>query len=129
MLKVGDICYTHWAWGKSYAHVSKCEVRKVEVKWIEPESWRGDSEGHWRIDYYIRTDIDKKSLKSTKMNAYGLYDNDHISQIYLTPQEVMEDNIRRFKKDVMLDVEQMRKSMARLGYSEAQIKQLGFGDE
>ena len=117
-LKVGDRCYTSGGSWNDYSWVSTCEIRKVDVHWVE----FGD-EGYWSIDYYIRTDVDIPYLKSTKMGAYHL-DNEGLCQIYRTPQEVMDEQIRRFKDMVMNNAERMRQTMRRLGYSEEQRQNL-----
>ena len=114
-LKVGDICYCRWPWGRSYSHVSTCEIRKVEVKWV------GDG---WVIDYFIRTDIDSVGLKSTKRYAYHLGDDGRKPDIFLTPQEVMERNLEYFKKELLTNVQEISKKMKKLGMSDNQIKML-----
>ena len=126
-LKVGDICYTHWTHGGAhYDHVSKCEIRKVEVKWYEPSEFdkKNGWYGHWYINYYIRADIDSYGLKSTKMYAYHTGEEGGRQELYFTPQEVMDANIRDFKKMVLQNMENMRKTMFGLGYTKEQTKKL-----
>ena len=126
-LKVGDRCYAHCPWGMHYDRVSTCEIRKVEVKWIEPNDYEKEhlgEVGHWYINYYIRTDVDRVGLKSTKMYAYRLGDDGREPDLYLTPQEVMDKNIIEFKKSLMLQLNGMRKEMKRLGYSVEQTNKL-----
>lgn len=116
-LKVGDRCYTSGGCGE-YDSVAVCEIRKVEVNWVGT-----DEEGYWNIKYYIRENVNIPALKSTRMCAYHL-DNEGIYDIYRTPQEAMDDNIRRFKERVMNTTMSMRKTMRRLGYTEEQEKKL-----
>lgn len=127
-LKVGDRCYTFCTFGigRRYDYVTTCEVRKVEVKWYEPSSYDREkgAYGYWYIDYYIRTDVDYKALKSTRMYAYRLGDDGREPDLFLTPQEVMDENIRDFKDMVAKNIESMRKTMHSLGYSEEQTKKL-----
>lgn len=127
-LKVGDRCYAHSEFGGRYSRISTCEVRKVEVNWHEPTAFEiehfGDK-GYWHIDYYIRTDVDYPSLKSTKMHAYFTNeDGAHIQSLYFTAQEVMDENIRNFKQMVNDTICEMRSKMQTLGYTENQIRQL-----
>lgn len=117
-LKVGDRCYTSGGFN-DYSWVSVCEIRKIDVHWVE----FNDGHGYWTVDYYIRTDVDKPYLKSVKMHAYHL-DNEGLCRIYRTPQEVMDENIREFKDMVIKKAEAMRRTMHRLGYSEEQTKNL-----
>ena len=118
-LKVGDICYAHCPWIRNFAHVSTCEVRKVEVKWHE------DGEGkYWNIYYYIRTDVDNKALKSTRLYPYSLGDDGRRANLYLTPQEVMAENIEYFKRELMSNINSIAKTMKSLGMEDKQIKML-----
>lgn len=118
-LKVGDRCYCSGGSWDDYSWVSTCEVRKVEVRWYE----FSDGEGYWSVNYYIRTDVDKPALKSTRMCAYNL-DGEGIYTIYRTPQEVMDAQIKRFKKMVMNTAMCMRRTMRKLGYTEEQTRNL-----
>ena len=115
-LKVGDICYAHCPWIRNHSYVSTCEIRKVEVKWNE-----GEDGGYWNINYYIRTDIDNRGLKSTKMYAYKLGDDGRTADIFLTPQEVMAENIERFKSELMSNIKSMAKTMKSLGMEDKKI--------
>lgn len=129
LLKVGDRCYTRCPWdGGNYGHISVCEVRKVEVKWCEPTEYEKKAlggVGHWYINYYIRTDINHASLKSTKMYAYHTgEDGCSIKDLYFTPQEVLDENIRRFKDMVIHKAKDIQRTMRSLGYSEEQSKNL-----
>lgn len=128
-LKVGDRCYTHWPYGgRDYYYVSTCEVRKVEVLWYEPSDY--DKEhmgacGYWHIDYFIRTDVDKPHMKSTKMFAYHTdEDGGSIQSLWFTPQDVMDDNIRDFKDMVNKTIANIRRTMKQLGYTVEQTKKL-----
>ena len=128
LLKVGDICYAHWAHGgANYSHVSKCEIRKVEVKWYEPSEYdkKQGMYGYWYINYYIRTDINYPGLKSTRMYPYHTgEEGGDIKNLYLTPQEVMEENVADFMQMVKNTTGEIRKTMLSLGYSEEKIKGL-----
>lgn len=122
-LKVGDRCYTFCDWDcYNYSHISTCEVRKIVVRWIEPDNQLGRV-GHWSVAYYIRTDVDSPGLKTTKIYPYYLND-EGLSRIYLTPQEVMNENIRIFKERVFNQLASMRGTMKKLGYSEEQMSKL-----
>ena len=127
-LKVGDICYTHWTHGgRNYEWVSKCEIRKVEVKWYEPSEFdkqRMGAYGHWYINYYIRADIDCVGLKSTKMYAYHTGEEGGRQDLFFTPQEVMDENIRDFKIMVFSNFKNMQQTMFSLGYTKEQTKKL-----
>ena len=129
LLKVGDICYAHCQWGigHQYSEISKCEIRKVEVKWYEPSEYdkkRGDY-GFWHIDYYIRSDINMVGLKSTKMFPFHTSeDGSPLVSLFFTPQEVMDENIRDFKKMLENNICQMRQQMQSLGYTEEQTTKL-----
>jgi hypothetical protein len=57
------------------------------------------------------------------MSAFGL-DDEHLNRIYLTPQEAMEELVKRFKKTVVLQAEQIRKEMRRIGYTKAESRKL-----
>lgn len=120
-LKVGDICYA--AGGNWRRRVSTCEIRRVEVKWVESRSYIDNDVPHWRIDYYIRIDVDRPELKSTIMSVHGL-DDEHLNRIYLTPQEAMEEVIRRFKETVCSQADDIRKEMHRLGYKKSESRKM-----
>lgn len=129
LLKVGDICYARWAYGgaANYSHVSKCAIRKVEVRWYEPSEYDKEQGeyGYWYINYYIRTDINYPGLKSTKMYPYHTgEEGGEIKNLYLTPQEVMEKNVADFMKMVKDTAGEIRKTMLSLGYSAEKIKGL-----
>ena len=129
LLKVGDICYARWAYGgrARYSHVSKCEIRKVEVRWNELSEYgkKHGTHGYWYINYYIRTDVDSYGLKSTKINPYHTgEEGGDIKDLYLTPQEVMEENVVDFIKKVKNTAGEIRKTMLSLGYSDEKIKGL-----
>lgn len=128
LLKVGDRCYTSCPWdGGNYGHISVCEVRKVEVRWYEPTKYEKEQGeyGYWYINYYIRTDINHASLKSTKIFAYHTGEDGYsIKDLYLTPQEVLDENIRRFKDMVIKKAKDIQRTMRSLGYSEEQTKNL-----
>lgn len=128
-LKVGDICYAHWTHGGSdYSHVSTCEIRKVEVKWYEPSEYDKKNSrfcGHWYINYYIRADVDCVGLKSTKMFPYHTGEEGGYRQdLFFTPQEVMDENIRSFREMVVNKAAYMRSTMRTLGYNTEQINGL-----
>ena len=129
LLKVGDRCYAHCPWnGGNYSHISVCEVRKVEVRWCEPSEYEKEKlgeVGHWYINYYIRTDVNSVGLKSTRMNAYHTgEDGCSLKTLYFTPQEALDENIRRFKEMVISKAKDIQKEMRCLGYSEKQCKNL-----
>lgn len=127
LLKVGDICYCRCSWDYyNVSHISKCEIRKVEVRWIEYNEHERTELGwvsHWNIDYYIRTDIDYPALKSTKLYTYHLEDGNR-QDIYLTPQEVLEENVKEFIKQTKTKMQGLQKVMQRLGYSEENARKL-----
>lgn len=127
-LKVGDICYVTcpWSIGRNYSHISKCEVRKIEVKWHEPIVICDNvvNVGHWTINYYLRTDIDSPGLKSTPRCAYYLGDDGSEPDMFLTPKEVMDVNIEKFKRMVIETANSMRKTMKQLGYTEEKQRNL-----
>lgn len=120
-LKVGDRCYKPSVYNTR--SVSTCEIRRVNVVWVEPRSYIDTDVPHWRIDYYIRTDVNIPHLKSTVMSAFGL-DNEHLNRIYLTPQEVMEEIIRRFKETVCRQASEIRNEMHRLGYKKSESRKM-----
>lgn len=128
LLKVGEICYTRWAHGGlNYSHVSMCAIRKVEVRWHEPSEYdkKQGEYGYWYINYYIRTDIDRPELKSTKMYAYSTNEEGgRLKTLFFTPQEVLEKNVADFMKMVKDTAGEIRKTMLSLGYSEDKIKGL-----
>ena len=128
MLKVGDRCYTHWTHGGAdYSHVSTCEIRKVEVKWYEPSEYDRKhlgNYGHWYINYYIRSNVDSYGLKSTKMFPYHTGEEGGKQELYLTPQEVMDENIRNFRSMVENNIKSMQKKMLSLGYTKEQTNKL-----
>lgn len=118
-LKVGDRCYK--TSGYNTYRVSVCEVRKVVVSWVEADNFIEGDVAHWRIDYYIRTDVDNKYLKSFSMSAFGL-DDEHISRIYLTPQETVEEIVRRFKESVCSHAKIIQSEMMRIGYTKKEAR-------
>ena len=125
-LKVGDICYAHSDFGRYYDYVAKCEVRKVEVKWFEPSEY--DREhlgwcGYWHIDYYIRM-FGPAGRKETKMFAYHSDEDGDRQNLFFTPQEVMDDNIRDFTDMVQKTIVAMQKKMFSLGYTQEQTRKL-----
>lgn len=120
-LKVGDHCYA--TSGYNVQSISTCEIRRVNVVWEEPRPYIDTDVPHWRIDYYIRMDVDKPLCKSTVMSAFGL-DDEHLNRIYLTPQEAMEELVKRFKETVALQAEQIREEMRRIGYTKAESRKL-----
>lgn len=120
-LKVGDRCYKPSLYDTQ--SVSTCEIRRVNVVWEEPRPYIDTDVPHWRIDYYIRVDVDKPLCKSTVMSAFGL-DDEHINRIYLTPQEAMGEIIRRFKETVCRQACGIRKEMHRLGYTKAESRKM-----
>ena len=124
-LKVGDICYAHSDFGVHYDYVAKCEVRKVEVKWFEPSDYdkKHGWVGHWHIDYFIRM-YDPAGRKGAKMYAYHTDEDGMRQSLFFTPHEVMDDNIRDFKEFVMKNVENIRRKMRQIGYTEEQAKKL-----
>ena len=125
-LKVGDKCYAFCDFGRHYDYVSTCEVRKVEVKWYEPTDYDREHYGHigyWHIDYYIRI-IYRGRDKSTKMFPYRLGDDGREPNLFLTPQEVLDINIRDFKKMVIENVKSLQKKMTALGYTQEQATKL-----
>lgn len=103
--------------------MSTCEVRRVEVKWIEADRFLNDDVAHWSVDYYIRIDVDRPELKSTIMSVHGL-DDEHLNRIYLTPQEAMEEVVRRFKETVCNQADDIRKEMHRLGYKKSESRKM-----
>lgn len=117
-LKVGDRCYTGGGYA-DYSSVHVCEIRKVEVKWVDNH----DGSGYWMVDYYIRENVNIPAIKTTRMYAYSL-DEGRIYRIYRTPQEVMDENIRYFKQMVVRNAEAMRKTMRKLGYPEEKTRNL-----
>ena len=121
LLKVGDICYA--TGGNWRRRVSTCEIRRVEVRWVEADRFFSDDVAHWSVDYYIRKDVDWPPLKSTIMSVHGL-DDEHINRIYLTPQEAMEEVVRRFKETVCNQADDIRKEMRRLGYTKAESRKM-----
>ena len=120
-LKVGDRCYKPSVYNTQ--SVSTCEIRRVNVVWVEPMSYMDNDVPHWRIDYYIHTDVNIPQLKSTVMSAFGL-DNEHLNRIYLTPQEAMEVIIRRFKETVCRQAGEIRNEMHRLGYKKSESRKM-----
>lgn len=120
-LKVGDRCYKPSLYDTQ--SVSTCEIRRVNVVWEEPRPYIDTDVPHWRIDYYIRVDVDKPYLKSTVMSAFGL-DNEHLNRIYLTPQEAMEEIVRRFNETVYRQACKIRKEMHRLGYKKSESRKM-----
>lgn len=122
-LKVGDICYAHaqWGIGHHYGDYSKCQVRKVNVVWIEPTY--GEKTGHWSVSYKLYTDVDN-GLRSARQYEYRLGEDGSWKDIYLTPQEVMEENVADFMKMVKDTAGAIRDKLLSLGYSEKKIKGL-----
>lgn len=120
-LKVGDRCYMPSLYDTQ--SVSTCEIRRVNVVWEEPRPYIDTDVPHWRIDYYIRMDVDQPLCKSTVMSAFGL-DDEHINRIYLTPQEAMGEIIRRFKETVCRQACEIRKEMHRLGYKKSESRKM-----
>lgn len=120
-LKVGDRCYT--TSGYNTYRVSVCEVRKVDVSWVEARTFIEGDVAHWRTDYYIRTDVDNKDLKSYSMSAFGL-DDEHLCRIYLTPQEAVEEIVRRFKESVCSHANMIRSEMKRIGYTKQEMRKV-----
>lgn len=119
-LKVGDRCYKSGGYD-DYSSVNVCEIRKVEVRWIESH----DGSGYWSISYYIRENVDCKALKTTRVFPFYLHGEEiGCNEIYRTPQEVMDKNIQDFKDKVIREAERMRKAMRKLGYSDEQTKNL-----
>lgn len=121
LLKVGDRCYKPSVYNTQ--SVSTCEIRRVSVVWVEPRSYIDTDVPHWRIDYYIRTDVNIPHLKSTVMSTFGL-DDEHLNRIYLTPQEAMGEIIKRFKETVCRQACEIRKEMHRLGYTKAESRKM-----
>lgn len=123
-LKVGDICYAHTkrGLGMKYNDYSKCQVRKVNVAWNEPTY--GEKTGHWSVSYKLYTDVDKPHFRSARQYDYYLGEDGFRKDIYLTPQEVMEENVADFMKMVKDTADGIRKTMKALGYSEEKIKGL-----
>lgn len=121
LLKVGDRCYKPSVY--SIQRVSTCEIRRVEVRWVEADRFFKDDVGHWSVDYYIRIDVDWPALKSTIMSVHGL-DDEHLNRIYLTPQEAMEEIVRRFKETVCQQACEIRKEMHRLGYKKSESRKM-----
>ena len=126
LLKVGDRCYTScpWSVGHRYDYVSTCEVRKVEIKWYEANAWDLESVGHWEIIYWIRTDVDNLGLKSTPRHSYRLGDDGREPDLFLTPKEVMDKNIEKFKDMVFKQADSIRKTMHQLGYSKEEQRKV-----
>ena len=124
-LKVGDKCYAFCDFGRHYDYVSTCEVRKVDVKWYEPTEYEKKNGwcGYWHIDYYVRIVYDYLN-KSTKRFAYRLGDDGRDPNLFLTPQEVLDINIRDFKKMVIENVKSLQKKMTALGYTQEQATKL-----
>ena len=121
LLKVGDKCYKPSVYNTQ--SVSTCEIRRVEVRWVEADRFFKDDVGHWSVDYYIRIDVDRPALKSTIMSVHGL-DDEHLNRIYLTPQDAMEEVVRRFKETVCNQADDIRKEMRRLGYTKAESRKM-----
>lgn len=109
--KLGDIVYTScpWRWD-DYDHISRCEVRKIEVIWCEE---------HWNIFYYLRTDVGT-SIQSARQAPY-FYEDGNERTMFDTPQEVIEKNIANFIKDVHTKTDAIIKTMHQLGYKEPVI--------
>ena len=103
--------------------MSTCEIRRVNVRWVEADRFFSDDVAHWSVDYYIRIDVDRPELKSTIMSVHGL-DDEHINRIYLTPHEAMEEVVRRFKETVCNQADDIRKEMRRLGYTKAESRKM-----
>lgn len=123
-LKVGDICYTKSDSVICRYGYSKCEVRKVEVKWIEPCGYN-DNVGHWSIVYYLRTDIDDPVLKSTRLQPYTLNEcGGRLQTIYLTPQEVMKTIVNDFKRDATEWVGRIKSELLAIGYDKKDISKM-----
>jgi hypothetical protein len=57
------------------------------------------------------------------MCAYNL-DGEGVNTIYRKPQEVMDAEIKRFKKTVINTAMRMRRTMRQLGYTEEQTRNL-----
>lgn len=109
--KLGDIVYTSCPWdGRNYEHISRCEVRKIEVYWIDD---------HWNIFYYLRTDVGT-DIQSSRQTAYS-YEDGNERTIFDTPQEVIEKNIARFIGMVHTQTDSIIKTMRQLGYKEPVI--------
>ena len=112
MHQLGDIVYVRCPFDVTdYAHISKSEVRKINVEWLTD---------HWEIRYYLRTDIDDKIWKSSKLSAY-YYEDGNGRTMFDTPQEVIEKNIARFIEGVHIKVEAITNTMRQLGYKEPVI--------
>ena len=106
--KLGDIVYTSCPWnGSDYDYISRCEVRKIKVRW---------NEDHWDIVYYLRTDVGT-DIQSAKQAPY-YYEDGNERTIFDTPQEVIEKNIVRFIEEVHTKTDGIIKTMRQLGYKE-----------
>ena len=125
-LQVGDKVYAKSTLGigPNYDDVSTCEIRKVEVIWHDPNPHDEDDYGYWYINYYIRTDVDRPGLKSTKIYPYHTGEEGGPKELYMTPQEVMDMNIREFLDSTQKTIKSMRKKMLALGYTEEQSSKL-----
>lgn len=125
-LKVGDICYTFCDFGRKYDYVSKCEIRKVAVLWRQYSDYEKehyDREDHWEIEYYIRI-LYGWGDKSAKLIPYCLGDDGRKPNLFLTPQEVMDINIRDFKEMVIKNIKSMQETMFGLGYTKEMTQKL-----
>lgn len=112
--KLGDIVYTSCPWdGRNYEHISRCEIRKINVKW---------NTDHWDIIYYLRTDIGDM-VQSSKQRAY-YYEDGNERTIFDTPQEVMERNVKRFFESTQSKMNGIVSKMRSMGYTDAEIRQV-----
>lgn len=113
--KVGDIVYIPCPWSyDNYEHISKCEIRKINVFW---------SEDHWEIVYYLRTDIGERGLQSSRQCGYH-YEDGNERTIFDTQHEVIELNVRQFFSETQRKMNQVINKMHGLGYTEEAIKQM-----
>lgn len=112
--KLGDIVYTScpWRW-EDYDHISRCEVRKIEVIWCEE---------HWNIFYYLRTDVGT-SIQSSRQAPY-FYEDGHERTIFDTPQEVIERNVKRFFESTQSKMNGIVLKMRSMGYTDSEIRQV-----
>jgi hypothetical protein len=102
ILKKGDEVYFHPHWGGPFS-VAKCIIRKAET-YI-------DSKGEYNVRYYIRyckpfEGYSQSPYTFDKSNPYGC-------NLFLTAEECLAHNVEQYKKNVMLDIESLKKECKR----------------
>lgn len=103
-LKVGDIVYWTGDIATANFHVDRCEIRKVE----ESRSRPGE------FTYYIRY-VNFDGRKCSKQTPYTLWPDRGLYHIYRTPEEAMQANITRYRRNVVHDMEEFAKATKKWG--------------